>query len=137
MKSAPEPTLIVSNLDYRRIQAVLDNADAHAPVVEQLQHELTRADLREPGDIPPDVVTMNSEVLFLDERSGAERRVRLVYPKDANASLGHVSLLAPVGAALLGLSVGQGIDWPLPNGQSTRLRVQAIEYQPEAYGLAE
>jgi regulator of nucleoside diphosphate kinase len=58
----------------------------------------------------------------------------LVYPFEADASAGRISVLAPVGTALLGLVVGQTIEWPMPSGQSRRLRVVAVPYQPEAAG---
>jgi regulator of nucleoside diphosphate kinase len=84
--------------------------------------------------MPPDTVTMNSLVLCVDETTGAEHQLQLVYPRDADAAQGKVSVLAPVGAALLGLSAGQAIDWPLPGGRSTRLRVLRVIDQPEAHG---
>ena len=83
--------------------------------------------------MPDDVVTMNSEVVYEDSATGNQRVVRLVYPKDANASAGRVSVLAPVGAALLGLHVGQEIEWAVPGGIK-RIRVAEVRYQPEAAG---
>ncbi len=75
---------------------------------------------------------MNSDVIYEDTASGAQRAVRLVYPKDA-AGHGRVSVLAPVGSALLGLRPGQQIDWPTP-GRTHHLRVLAVPYQPERHG---
>jgi regulator of nucleoside diphosphate kinase len=106
-------------------------------VAAALEAELLRGDVRRPDQLPPDVVTMNSEVVCLDEGSGAERRISLVYPEAADASAGKVSILAPVGAALLGLCVGQRIHWPLPGGRSAHLTVKAVLYQPEAAGYPE
>jgi len=77
--------------------------------------------------IPPDVVTMGSTVTFLDEESGAERTVRLVYPAQADISAGRVSVLTPIGAGLIGLSVGQSIDWPDRGGIEHRLTIVAVE----------
>lgn len=137
MQNQP-PSLVMSVRDVRRLEQLLASDEvAGSPVAEALEGELLRAELREPGAMPPDVVTMNSEVLCIDETTGAERVLRLVYPADADASKGHVSVLAPVGAALLGLAVGQTIEWPLPGGKSTRLRVKAVLYQPEASGSTE
>lgn len=134
MQTQP-PSLVMSARDVRRLEQLLASDEvAGTPVAEALEGELLRAEVREPGSIPPDVVTMNSEVLCVDETTGAERILRLVYPAEAEASKGHVSVLAPVGAALLGLAVGQAIEWPLPGGKSTRLRVKAVLYQPEASG---
>ena len=84
--------------------------------------------------MPPDAITMNSTARFRDESSGEERELTLVYPRDADGSPDKVSILAPVGSALLGLRAGQTIDWPLPGGRSTRLQVLEIRYQPEAAG---
>jgi regulator of nucleoside diphosphate kinase len=134
MNSQPAP-LVISAHDARRLEALLASPTGKAsPMAEPLEAELLRAELREPGDMPADVVTMNSQVVCVDELTGAERTIRLVYPADADVERGHVSVLAPVGAALLGLSVGSAIDWPLPSGRSTRLRVDKVLYQPEAQG---
>lgn len=124
--------------DVRRLEMLLAQGDAQAMgTLDRLEHEIGRADVREPSAIPHDVVTMNSVVACRDASTGETRELRLVYPRDADASRGHVSVLAPVGAALLGLSVGQSIDWPLPGGRSTRLTASAVLYQPEAAGLPE
>lgn len=132
------PALIVSDRDYRRLEALLaSDAAQSSPVRDRLEQELLRAELRAPADVPADVVTMNTVVVCTDESTGVERRLQLVYPRDADSASGKVSVLAPVGAALLGLSVGQSIDWPIPGGRTTNLRVTAIEYQPEASGLPE
>jgi regulator of nucleoside diphosphate kinase len=77
---------------------------------------------------------MNSRVRFVDEGSGVESEITLVFPGQADVESNRISVLAPVGSALLGLSVGDTIDWPLPTGRSRRLRVVAITYQPEAAG---
>jgi regulator of nucleoside diphosphate kinase len=77
---------------------------------------------------------MNSRVRFEDLDSGEQLEVTLVYPRDADVDQSKVSVLAPVGSALLGLSVGQSISWPLPGGKSRHLRVVGVTYQPEAAG---
>lgn len=129
------PPLIISERDLSRLEALLASpAGAASPVAERLEAELLRAEVRPSAEIPPDVVTMNSEVVCVDESSGAERRLRLVYPQQLDGSAGQVSVLAPVGAALLGLSLGQSIEWPLPGDRSTRLRVTEVTSQPEAAG---
>ena len=127
------PPLLLSRIDCERIEALLD-APANATLdTTALRAELARATLVEPAQVPADVVTMNSIVRVADADSGAERELALVYPRDAGDA-DRVSILAPVGSALLGLRVGDAIDWPLPGGQSTHLRVLAIRYQPEAAG---
>lgn len=100
-------------------------------VAEQLQTELERARLVSPNEIPADVVTMNSTVAFEDQ-DGARREVDLVYPEDATT--GRVSVLSPLGAALLGLAVGSTIEWPMPDGATATLKVIRIGYQPEDAG---
>jgi regulator of nucleoside diphosphate kinase len=130
--------LIMSSRDVRRLEALLGSGRAKGlAVAERLEEEIARAEICEPQDLPPDVVTMNSEVVCIDEASGAQRRLRLVYPEAAGSAADAVSVLAPVGAALLGLRCGQSIDWPLPGGRTARLRVSEVPYQPEAAGLAE
>jgi len=80
------------------------------------------------------VVSMNSSADCVDESNGKHHTLTLVYPKDADADSGKISVLAPVGSALLGLRVGQSIDWPGQAGKTHRLKVTAIHYQPEAAG---
>jgi regulator of nucleoside diphosphate kinase len=76
---------------------------------------------------------MNSQIVYEDCATGARREVHLVYPRDADAARGRISVLAPVGSALLGLRVGQQIAWKLPSGVRC-IRVVEIRYQPEAQG---
>ena len=94
---------------------------------ELLLDEIDRATICDRTDIPPDVVTMGSNVTFLDEKSGAQRTVRLVYPADADIAAGRMSILTPVGAGLIGLSVGQSINWPDRGGIEHRLTIVAVE----------
>ena len=102
---------------------------------EQLERELLRARVVRREDIPADIVTMNSRVVFENEGSGEERReVTLVYPGSADIDAGKISVLTPVGTALLGLRVGQSIDWELPAGGRRRYRIAAVPYQPQAAG---
>ena len=128
------PTLVLSRLDCDRLDALLEQPANAGPQFDALREELARAEVREPQDMPPDAITMNSIARFRDEATGEERELTLVYPRDADGSADKVSILAPVGSALLGLRVGQVIDWPLPGGRSTRLQVLGIRYQPEAAG---
>ena len=99
---------------------------------DKLENELARAVAVSRDQIPKDVVTMNSRVEFEDETTGERHEFTLVYPGSADVSKGSISILAPVGSALLGLSAGQSIDWELPNGQKRRYRVISVPYQPEA-----
>lgn len=124
-----EQDIIITTKDLERLQSVLDVHDT--PAAESLATELHRAHVVDAREVPADVVTMNTEVVYEDSATRQRRTVRLVYPKDANSTRGWVSVLAPVGSALLGLRVGQEIEWPVPTG-TKRIRVVEIRYQPEA-----
>ena len=84
--------------------------------------------------VPQSVVTMNSRVLFRDLRTQEDGTVTVVYPTTADPSSGNISVLSPVGAALLGESEGNEVELPLPHGQSRRIRIMNVLYQPEAQG---
>lgn len=127
------PPIILTKLDLQRLERLLDSLDDYGPAAEALEQELSRAQIVERSEMPAGVVTMNSRVHCLDEGTGKEYHLTLVYPHDAGKE-GTVSVLAPVGTALLGMSVGQHIDWPTPAGKIIKLTLLAIEYQPEAAG---
>src|SRR5690606_26222988 len=101
-------TIYVTRQDKSRLDALLGGPipSRNQEAAEALEAELLQAKVVGPDEVPPDVVTMNSKVRFVDEDSSEERVVTLVYPKDADPAESKVSVLAPVGAALLGLSVG-------------------------------
>jgi len=126
-----EESIIVTNVDLQHLIPVLEQNDT--PASDALDAELRRAQVVEWASVPPDVVTMNTEVVYEDVDTGVRRTVRVVYPRDANSAKGHVSVLAPIGSALLGLRVGQSIEWSLPKGRR-RVRVVEIRYQPESHG---
>ena len=126
-------SIIITQLDLQRLERVLAGLQDVTPGVEALEHELARAKVVAHNKVPAGVVTMNSRVFCRDEGSGKEYHLTLVYPQDAGPS-GTVSILAPVGSALLGLTVGQQIDWQTPAGKLIKLTLLAVEYQPEAAG---
>jgi regulator of nucleoside diphosphate kinase len=129
------PPLVVSSLDLERIEALLEMpAHRHFPGAEALRAELARASIVEPEQMPADVVTMNSTARVADVAGGEEYELTLVYPREADGDPGKVSVLAPVGSAILGLRVGATIQWPMPGGRQLALRITAIRYQPEASG---
>ena len=101
-----------------------------------LENELVRANVVPRDKIPADVVTMNSRVVFENENTSERREVTLVYPGNADIDAGRISVLVPVGTALLGLRVGQSIEWELPSGGKQRYRIVKVPYQPEASGEA-
>ena len=98
-----------------------------------LEEELDRAETLDSKDIPTDVVTMNSKVRVQDLDSGNEMVYSLVFPRDANIDQNRISILAPLGTALLGYRVGEVIEWKVPAGLR-RIRVEEVLYQPEAAG---
>jgi len=130
-----KPPITLSTLDCERIEALLEKQGADFPARAALEAELDRADVLEPEDMPPDVVTMHSTVCFTMLESGKTSTLTLVYPKEmgAHEEAGKVSIFAPVGVALLGLRVGDQFQMPSPSGQVT-VRVDAIAFQPESAG---
>ena len=128
------PRIILTSLDLDRLEALLDTLPAGTfPGKAELQTELDRAEVVSPEAVSPDVVTMNSKVRFALE-SGEEFCLTLVYPKDMDGSAERISILAPVGSALLGLSVGERIEWPRPGGGMMKVQLVEIIYQPERAG---
>lgn len=123
--------ILISEQDYERLSLLIHHTESRQSEV--LEEELARAQIVPQTEIPKEVVTMNSKIRFVDEVTKKESEVTLVYPKDADVTKGQVSVLAPVGTALIGLRLGQSIEWPMPNGPR-RLRVISIIYQPEAEG---
>ena len=116
---------------------IVSQADAAVlrmmPLNEPLRRELARAIVVSSEAMPPDVVTMNSLVRYRDELEGVTRTVALVYPY-ARGGQGMVSVLSPIGTALLGLSEGQTIDWDFPDGSRRRFTVEEVLHQPERIG---
>ena len=126
--SSLPPALIVSALDAARLEALLESPRwRDLPAAQALQEELLRAEVRPAGEMPADVVGMNSRVECEDEDTGKRHHLTLVYPHEADVATGRVSVLAPMGSALIGLSVGQHIDWNNPDGRTLHLRVIAVQ----------
>jgi regulator of nucleoside diphosphate kinase len=123
------PSLYLTQEDLERL---LDLVDAQGARFAKLEAELLRAVVVPRTEIPHDVVTMNSRVVFENETTGERREVTLVYPAEADIDAGKISVLVPVGSALLGLRVGQSIDWELPSGEKHRFRIIDVPYQPES-----
>ena len=130
------PPITVSTLDAERLERLLDTLPGEAfPGKAALLEELARADFVDPEQVPPTVVTMNSTVRFRVESAPDEFELTLVYPKDVDGSGTRISVFAPVGSALLGLSQGDEITWPGPGGEALRVRILEVVYQPERAGV--
>ena len=132
---ADQLSIYLTQVDLDRLFDLVETYGAGAGAgpgadrLKQLESELVRAVVVPRDKIPKDVVTMNSRVVFEDETTGEKREITLVYPKQADIGSGKVSVLVPVGTALLGVKVGQSIDWELPNGAKHRYKVVAVPYQ--------
>jgi len=121
--SSPRSVLL-GQKDLDRIESLIRRSDVRE--AELLSDELYDATVLPDHLVPADVVVMNSQVTFIDLDTDATSRVRLVYPADSGSTKDCVSILAPVGAALIGLRVGEEIEWPLPMGGRRRLKVLAL-----------
>lgn len=125
-----------TSFDHDRLMEVLKN---HSKVVKdephlrELQQELDRAKVVDPKSIPADVVTMNSKVQLKDLDSDEEETYTLVFPADADLDEGKISVLAPIGTAILGYRVGATISWKVPAGVR-KFKIEKLLYQPEAAG---
>ncbi len=118
------PPLTVLFSDYTQLRGLAQDHD--------LSDELDRAIVVPSERMPRDVVTMHSRCIYIDENVGVQREIELVYPGEAEPAEGKVSVLAPIGSALLGLAAGQSIDWKLPGGRVHRLRLVSVLRQPDA-----
>ncbi|KGK13806.1 nucleoside diphosphate kinase regulator [Vibrio navarrensis] len=128
-----KPSIIVSTLDMDRISTLLEKASQWSAELEKLEDELDRATVMASSDMPSDVVTMNSTVCFKFVGSDNSMEKTLVYPDQVRTSE-DISIFAPVGSALLGLSVGQQLTWPMPGGQEKTIEIIDVVYQPERAG---
>ena len=137
-KRSRKPSIIyVTEPDYQRlsglIQITRERNGVDREYLNKLESELDRAEIVDPKQIPVDVITMRSKVRLKDLVSGEANTYSLVFPTEANFSEGKISVLAPIGTAILGYKEGDTIEWPVPSGVR-RLKVDAILYQPEAAG---
>jgi regulator of nucleoside diphosphate kinase len=129
-------TIFVTERDMTRLQQLIDSTRLHwrdHSLLDRLEGELTRAKVVSGRRVPADVVTMNSRVRVTDLDTGKESTYQIVFPRDANVSNNMISVLAPIGTALLGFKAGSEIEWETPGG-IRRFRIDAVDYQPEAAG---
>ncbi|WP_351019607.1 nucleoside diphosphate kinase regulator [Shewanella sp. AC91-MNA-CIBAN-0169] len=129
------PEITISTLDAQRLFKLIESLPTKKMVgISELEEELARATIVDPTEIPTTIVTMNSTVKFTVESSRDEFLMTLVYPKDLDLSGDKISILAPVGSALLGLAQGDQIEWPKPGGGLIKITINEIFYQPERAG---
>ena len=127
--------LLITDADANQLRMLVEGADLrneHDRVqLDVLEEEIERARIVPQAQIPPDVVTMRSRVRIVDMRTGEQLVYQIVYPHEANYAAQKISILAPIGMALLGYSAGTEIEWQVPSG-SRRLRIEAVEQQSNA-----
>jgi regulator of nucleoside diphosphate kinase len=135
---ANNSTIWLTEQDYNRLKHLLADLTRRSrgmqAGVETLEDILDLARVVRPEKVPESVVTMNSRVLFEDVHTQEQGTVAISYPAEADASSGKISVLSPVGAALLGLAEGSEVELPLPHGGTRRIRILNVLYQPEAEG---
>jgi regulator of nucleoside diphosphate kinase len=131
--------IMITEADYGRLQRLIESSrrfrHRDAEHLEDLEQELERAAVVRSGQVPNDVVTMNSRVRIRDLSNGREATYQIVFPADADVAKNRISVLAPIGKGLLGCRAGATVECPVPSG-TRHFRVLDVEYQPEAVGAA-
>jgi regulator of nucleoside diphosphate kinase len=126
-KKNRKPAIVVTRTDSERLWRLAESfADRNPAVAEELLAELDRAKVVDDGRLAPDVVRMGSSLRFTSGL-GEDRNVALVFPGEADIAEGKVSVLTPIGVALIGLSAGQSIDWTARDGRVHRLTVETVQ----------
>jgi len=133
-----ETTIYITEIDRQRLEKLIEIASQRDDAVNReylrkLEHELDMAETVAPAEVPADVITMRSKVRLRDLNSGEEMIYTLVFPTETDSGNGKISVLAPIGTAMLGYRVGSVIEWQVPSGLR-RIKVEEILYQPEAAG---
>jgi regulator of nucleoside diphosphate kinase len=123
------PVLIIAADQYEQLQSLARQALPRLPdVARHLLDEVERAEVRQPEQVPETVVGIGSQVTFRNESNNRVQTVRLVFPSDADIDAQRISVLTPIGAALIGLSEGQSIEWESRDGRTRRLTVTKVEH---------
>ena len=130
--------IYITESDFDRLRKLIDimstsDVDKTREYLQVLEDELDKAEIVKPKSVPKDVITMRSKVRLLDIDAGKEVVYSLVFPNEADLDQGKISVLAPIGTAMIGYKVGDVIEWEVPAGLR-RLQVEEILYQPEAAG---
>ncbi|MDY0041140.1 MAG: nucleoside diphosphate kinase regulator [Desulforhabdus sp.] len=135
---ARKRTIYVTEFDFKRLDKLIEMLEDKPgglddKYLQVLDEELRRAKVVAPTSIPADIITMNSRVRLTDLESGKDVVYQLVFPGDADAGQNKISILAPIGTALIGFRVGDTVEWEAPAGVK-RMKIEEILYQPEAAG---
>lgn len=131
------PAILITPTDYRRLERLVDQLAASARLdearIQALDDELARAQIVDESRLPPDVVTMETEVDVVDVDTAERLRICVVFPQAADVDQGRISILAPVGLAVLGMREGDEFTWKTPS-RVRKLRIERVIHQPEANG---
>ncbi len=134
LRPRPRPQIVLTTEDFNRLSALLTSRVAQyvsgSERLAELRNELQRARVVASAEVPDDVVTMNSIISFRDLDTDELETYTLVYPGEADIAQGRLSVLAPVGTAILGFRVGDEVRWGVPAGWR-KLRIESLIYQPE------
>lgn len=129
--------IYITEFDLHRLEELLEVAGAFTyrgrSDLKDLEEEVSRAQVVDPLKVPPTVITMNSRVKLRDLDTGEEMVFTLVFPREADIDRGRLSVISPVGTAILGYTEGDTIEWKVPSGRR-RIKIEKILYQPEAAG---
>ena len=131
---SPLPSRTLTELDHTRLQSLLRRQPPDARTRAVLDELVDGADLVASTEIGPEVVTVYAQVVLADPRDGRPVVRVPCWPKDADVDAGFVSVLSPLGAALLGARVGDRVGWTTPDGEVLEADIRAITFQPEASG---
>ena len=129
-----KPTILITKEDHAILSRIIADRSLcgrNRAEVQSLAEELQRAEIVPAASIPSDVVTMHSRAQLRDLDTNESMEFTIVLPEEAKVDEGKISILAPVGAGMLGYRVGDAFEWPAPHG-TLRLKVLAVTYQPEA-----
>jgi len=135
-KSTRKPAIVMTRSDHGSLTRLAESfANQNADLADELFAELDRARVVADADLRPDVVRIGSTLRFTSD-TGDDRTVTLVFPGEADIAEGKISILTPIGIALIGLSAGQAIDWTGRNGHVHRLSVESVEAPGAAIAAA-
>ena len=130
-----ERNLYISELDHARLTRLIEEVNYGVAEPDEsfciLQAELVRATVVAPKELPRDVISMRSRILIALD--GEEKEISLVYPDEANRATGKLSILSPIGTAIIGYRAGDVVNWHTPGGLK-RIEIREVLYQPESAG---